>query len=933
MEALHLPLPVNLLLIGFAGDGHANVTLSESELRVWIEGMEPTLAHSRRGEASASASGGGGLFEGESYVSYNCTIHAVELGASVTATFERAVAALARPADPASAEQALRSTSARFAPDHWYHVDAAQVSALLASLIAHVGLDAHAYNLVLLNLRKDALPPRYGYRAGFSAAEVALLRAEWDVHNMESVVRAQAGSPASPSLFGLAATAGAPASPTSRRWRPPRPASGFSFSARVWEADSWATSMTQALSDVASFRASLSPSAVLRAEAIATLNGRDEAAARALRRQLLHDVPVAASDCLTDTYVAPTRLAWADLSAGPLGWGPSASSAGLRRGALVDSILLSTDSRAAQGQPSDAAMQIVLEDLSAERYTSESDGFADEVSMLETELDVYEAFALKHCAGVALQPSICAELRERVSSLEVQLNDAMDGAASDTLLAEEEGEEATKPRERKPRTHGWALFEGDAAVGAQLSQTRARFLTELAHLLQSATRHVAAPVVSPGAYRHHDTVRVTLYDVLWSGGGGGGGGEEAGGRGAAAARRPRVDAEVLREAAAALLLPGQSLQLTVQLLSSEEDPAMAAALAASARSAATGEPLPPGDPSTHTPSPSSSAPGAHRYLDAWELHRQLSAVTERGRGRGAASGRGASTSDAGTAKGRPTLEVPLFVVTVLSGPPLYLDAAGERTHASLGDLALAVASPHPAAVAAQGMRCSAREGLLRRDLSDPVPAAVRALAAHLGGALPAAQGAHPADDDHTWATGAHALSSTAGSGAGGGAQLVADVVHRSYVVTALDASLDEANAGIAALTGVPTASSWAAYAGAPAAAATGRVLAHWAALVDAWSHVASTAALLDYGAAVQQCDAAESAAARFRHAAQELAAHLQPSHCSAAASRQGHALAARIDMTSGAWHVLVPSVLAVCAAAFTCVSLLRPRRTRKPKLN
>ena len=37
---------------------------------------------------------------------------------------------------------------------------------------------------------RAGLPARYGYRAGFSGPELALLGAQWETHGMEAAVRA-----------------------------------------------------------------------------------------------------------------------------------------------------------------------------------------------------------------------------------------------------------------------------------------------------------------------------------------------------------------------------------------------------------------------------------------------------------------------------------------------------------------------------------------------------------------------------------------------------------------------------------------------------------------------------------------------------------------------------------------------------------------------
>jgi hypothetical protein len=137
-------------------------------------------------------------------------------------------------------------------------------------------------------------------------------------------------------------------------------------------------------------------------------------------------------------------------------------------------------------------------------------------------------------------------------------------------------------------------------------------------------------------------VRVNLYDVLLRDV------SAVGGPGAAGARRggvaaPRFDAEAFREAAQALMLPGQTLQLSVQVLDAAEDAALGAGLAAALRTAAT--------PEAH-PDVEGIVVAAHRYLDAAELRRQLAAAHHRRRA--AVRGLGSRAADEEASAGKLT---------------------------------------------------------------------------------------------------------------------------------------------------------------------------------------------------------------------------------------------------------------------------------------
>ena len=150
-------------------------------------------------------------------------------------------------------------------------------------------------------------------------------------------------------------------------------------------------------------------------------------------------------------------------------------------------------------------------------------------------------------------------------------------------------------------------------------------------LLSSALRHFAAPAALPGAYRHHRVVRINLYDVLLRDVS-----ALAPSRASGGVPAPRFDAEAFREAAQALMLPDQTLQLSVQVLDAAEDAALGAAVAAALRTAST--------PEAH-PDVDGVVVAAHRYLDAPELRRQLADAHHRRRA--VTRGRYAADQDAG----------------------------------------------------------------------------------------------------------------------------------------------------------------------------------------------------------------------------------------------------------------------------------------------
>ncbi len=47
VRSLHMPVPLNILLIGFNGDGEAGVELAPEELQAWFEQLDHVLPHTR----------------------------------------------------------------------------------------------------------------------------------------------------------------------------------------------------------------------------------------------------------------------------------------------------------------------------------------------------------------------------------------------------------------------------------------------------------------------------------------------------------------------------------------------------------------------------------------------------------------------------------------------------------------------------------------------------------------------------------------------------------------------------------------------------------------------------------------------------------------------------------------------------------------------
>eukprot|EP00201_Polytomella_parva_P009127 CAMPEP_0175064242 /NCGR_PEP_ID=MMETSP0052_2-20121109/15210_1 /TAXON_ID=51329 ORGANISM="Polytomella parva, Strain SAG 63-3" /NCGR_SAMPLE_ID=MMETSP0052_2 /ASSEMBLY_ACC=CAM_ASM_000194 /LENGTH=448 /DNA_ID=CAMNT_0016330543 /DNA_START=24 /DNA_END=1367 /DNA_ORIENTATION=+ len=174
VEALHLPLPLSLLFIGFDGEGNRQIQLSNADLQRWFRHVDSILPHARVHLNDLTCAEDGlcnGLVRGvyspspaHSFVHLNFTCHVTAVrGGAVTAAFQRALHAFSRPVDPNH-------------PHLEHHVDMARMDAFLSHLVSSLDLDAAAYSIIVANPMWPKSDPMYGYRLGTSTAELRFLK-------------------------------------------------------------------------------------------------------------------------------------------------------------------------------------------------------------------------------------------------------------------------------------------------------------------------------------------------------------------------------------------------------------------------------------------------------------------------------------------------------------------------------------------------------------------------------------------------------------------------------------------------------------------------------------------------------------------------------------------------------------------------------------
>ncbi|KAJ1637907.1 hypothetical protein T492DRAFT_1140264 [Pavlovales sp. CCMP2436] len=179
---------LNLMFVGFQGDGNLGLNVSRATLGRWFEHFEATIPHLVVPSAAASARSGdepGG--SSRLRVGYRNRLRAYELGEGVTDVVHRLLEQQLRPEAVVGAHDGdeeggyrrhARGGRARGAVvgGRLYQLDALAMEAVLSSLTERLELDRDGYTLYVLNPKRSATAfAHYGYRAGFSDDELAIL--------------------------------------------------------------------------------------------------------------------------------------------------------------------------------------------------------------------------------------------------------------------------------------------------------------------------------------------------------------------------------------------------------------------------------------------------------------------------------------------------------------------------------------------------------------------------------------------------------------------------------------------------------------------------------------------------------------------------------------------------------------------------------------
>ncbi|EFJ49585.1 hypothetical protein VOLCADRAFT_89945 [Volvox carteri f. nagariensis] len=912
VDSLHLPIPLNVVLVGFHGDGNAGVNITTWELNDWFSHLDHVLPHTRidRSELTCEEDGQcAGLVHGRfhptpmpSYVHLNFTCNVVLIKRTdVVDTFERAISVFSRPVDPA-------------VTTGMQQVDAHKMEVLVDHFVTALGLE-NSYSLVVLNPNWHADEPVYGYRLGISSQEMQAVKGNNDRLRRTMAAHTTA-EPALPSRFRGGWGGHHYSWPHGRVVAPK-----FSEVDSTAESERWVSVVGSYLGEEEHLRRRLLEAAGGERGAGAfvhvarLLNRPGSTMGALLRKELVESWADAAEalhssfhsahpaeDCLVNTWVGSSgRWVLLDLTAGGKDWGPALGGDGVVHHQTLPRVhelfggvkrlknQVREDARihgTAEQMVSDSLSQaksarlpsvanrhhhaFLLKRQAARRQAMEPgskpvDPAAEEeeermwraqhqMVLLQAELDLLEEWAMRYCYNNANPPLVCGTWKEEALELRAGLSklQASTSAAAVYELF---------------REHRWDIFGAEQDLGELHPElwdeeeiSKDMLLSELAGALSRAIRHVIAP---PTVSWHGRRVAllpeetVNFHIVVLS--------DNSRFLQTSNPHTAAFDVDGFKVAVDDLRLPNQVFQFFVSRVNLLDEPALAAGMAAAMRT-------------TLHDIPSSEdffeAEMERVFVDSRELAATLRrhfppTKQQLHRQQAESSTRKISL----TAQ---TRDVPVYVLQLERDAAVLLD---EHYNArALEDMILVVSNSARRDEHPTGMMCG---GML---VARPISALKEALAAtllHLGGVLPPHLGynprSHTVTHDWLWSVGGHPLSFTST-----GQQYTVmqrDALARSYLLDALDTSVDAVNAAIVQLAKAKPSTKLFKHVKEHHAGVRS-LLRAYGDVVSTWRSAAAVAYMLDFTTALEYLRTLESQVHTVAEHAYAVAHMADPVHCS-----------------------------------------------------
>ncbi|KAH0459721.1 hypothetical protein IEQ34_012535 [Dendrobium chrysotoxum] len=410
-------------------------------------------------------------------------------------------------------------------------------------------------------------------------------------------------------------------------------------------------------------------------------------------------------------------------------------------------------------------------------------------------------------------------IRERFSSfgdLEERMHDLkseLEGFKSD----DSDESHKKKALDALKRMEKWNLFGDTPEEYQSYTVAHDTFLSHLGATLWGSMRHVVAPSMADGAYHYYEKISFQIYFIT----------QEK----VRNMKKLPVNLKALTDGLSSLSVAFQKVMFSQHLLALSEDPDLTMAFSVARRAAAV---------------PLLLVNGTYRlttraYLDSFILQRQLQKLSDHGSLKG-------THSDS-----RSTLEVPIF--WFIHNDPVLVDKHYQAR--ALSDMVIVVQSDK--AVWESHLQCNGKS--IAWDLRRPIKAAIAATAEHLSGLLPLhlaySQVHEAALEDWTWSVGCSPLSITS---QGWHLSLFqTDAIARSYIITALEESIQTVNAVIHRLERT--------------------MVDKYNSVVTLWRRIATISSGLRYGDAMKLLHLLENSSKGFADHVNNTIALLHPVHC------------------------------------------------------
>ncbi|XP_011078169.1 uncharacterized protein LOC105161979 isoform X1 [Sesamum indicum] len=731
VDSMYLPVPVNFIFIGFEENGNKEFKLNTEELERWFTKIDHIFEHTRVPKIGEILTPFYKISVDReqrhhlpliSHINYNFSVHAIQMGEKVTSIFERAIDVLGRTDDISGTRDD--------GVGHW-QVDVDMMDVVFTSLVEYLQLE-DAYNIFILNPKRDAKRVKYGYRRGLSESEINYLKEN-------KALQARILQPASIPESVLALDK------IKRPLYEKHPMAKFSWTV-MEETDTieWYNKCLDALNNVERLYQGKDTADIIQSKVLQLLNGKYNDLKLISEKDLKSgDFSGFHAECLTDTWIGNQRWAFIDLTAGPFSWGPSVGGEGVRTEQSLPNV---EKTIGAVAEISEDEAEDRLQETIQEKFAVFGEKEHQAIDILLAEIDIYELFSFKHCKGRKVKLALCEELDERMQDLKNELQ-AFEG---------EEYDESHKRKamEALKRMENWNLFSDTHEDFQNYTVARDTFLSHLGATLWGSLRHIISPSLADGAFHYYETISFQLFFIT----------QEK----VRHIKQLPIDLKSLMDGLSSLVLPSQKVQFSPHMLPLSEDPALAMAFSVARRAAAV---------------PLLLVNGTYRktvrsYLDSSILQHQLQRLNDH------ASLKGSH------AHSRSTLEVPIF--WFIHGDALLVDKHYQAK--ALSDMVIVVQS-EPSSWESH-LQCNGQSLLwdLRRPTKAALAAVSEHLAGLLPLHLVYSQAHETAIEDWIWSVGCNPLSVT--SHGWHISQFQYDTIARSYILTTLEESIQVVNSAI-----------------------------------------------------------------------------------------------------------------------------------------